>query len=177
MERFTGTLPDASRSIRDTTIELRNLSQEAQSAAREAEFLNSSFSALDAFDARTPGQNAQSFDTVGFAARTGEELASQAIQTAGVLRRIEQERVENLEDLEREYSEQIITINEEKRQKLAAVEEQIEEERVRRLVSIRQAFAEAADAEVAARERSGRADSTDRGTRRGSTGTVKGTTQ
>ena len=153
MERFTGTLPDASRSIRDTTIELRNLSQEAQSAAREAEFLNSSFSALDAFDARTPGQNAQSFDTVGFAARTGEELASQAIQTAGVLRRIEQERVENLEDLEREYSEQIITINEEKRQKLAAVEEQIEEERVRRLVSIRQAFAEAADAEVEAREK------------------------
>ena len=153
MERFTGTLPDATRSIRDTTIELRNLSQEAQSAAREAEFLNSSFSALDAFDARTPGQNAQSFDTVGFAARTGEELASQAIRTAGVLRRIEQERVENLEDLEREYSEQIITINEEKRQKLAAVEEQIEEERVRRLASIRQAFAEAADAEVAARER------------------------
>ena len=153
MERFTGTLPDATRSIRDTTIQLRNLSQEAQSAAREAEFLNASFSALDAFDPRTPDLNAQSFDTVGFAARTGEELASQAIRTAGTLRRIEQERVENLADLEREYSEQIIAINEEKRTKLAAVEQQIEEERVRRLASIEQAFAEAADAEVAARER------------------------
>ena len=153
MERFTGTLPDASRSIRDTTIELRNLSQEAQSAAREAEFLNASFSALDAFDPRTPDRNAQSFDTVGFAARTGEELASQAIRTAGTLRRIEQERVENLADLEREYSEQIIAINEEKRQKLAAVEQQIEEERVRRLAAIQQAFADASDAEGAARER------------------------
>ena len=153
MERFTGTLPDASRSIRDTTIQLQNLSQEAQSAAREAEFLNASFSALDAFDPRTPNLNAQSFDTVGFAARTGEELAGQAIQTAGALRRIEQERVENLEDLEREYSEQIIAINEEKRQKLAAVEQQIEEERVKRLVSIEQAFEDAADAEVVARER------------------------
>ena len=153
MERFTGTLPDATRSIRDTTIQLRNLSQEAQSAAREAEFLNASFSALDAFDPRTPDLNAQSFDTVGFAARTGEELAGQAIRTAGTLRRIEQERVENLADLEREYSEQIIAINEEKRTKLAAVEQQIEEERVRRLASIEQAFAEAADAEVEARER------------------------
>ena len=153
MERFTGTLPDATRSIRDTTIQLRNLSQEAQSAAREAEFLNSSFSALDAFDPRTPDLNAQSFDTVGFAARTGEELAGQAIRTAGTLRRIEQERVENLADLEREYSEQIIAINEEKRTKLAAVEQQIEEERVRRLASIEQAFADAADAEVEARER------------------------
>ena len=153
MERFTGTLPDASRSIRDTTIQLRNLSQEAQSAAREAEFLNSSFSALDAFDPRTPDLNVRSFDTVGFAARTGEELASQAIRTAGALRRIEQERVENLEDLEREYSEQIIAINEEKRTKLAAVEAQIEEERVKRLASIEQAFEDAADAEVAARQR------------------------
>jgi len=153
MERFTGTLPDATRSIRDTTIALRNLSQEAQAAARDAEFLNASFSALDAFDPRTPDLNAQSFDTVGFAARTGEELASQAIRTAGQLRRIEQERVENLADLEREYSEQIIAINEEKRTKLAAVEQQIEEERVRRLASIEQAFADAADAEVKAREK------------------------
>ena len=152
MERFTGTLPDASRSIRDTTIELRNLSQEAQSAAREAEFLNASFSALDAFDPQTPDVNAPSFDTAGFALRTGEELASQAIRTAGELRRIEEERVENLADLEREYSERIIEINEEKRRKLAEVEEQIEAERLRRLASIEQAFADAAAAEVAARE-------------------------
>lgn len=152
MERFTGTLPDASRSIRDTTLALRNLSQEAQSAAREAEFLNASFSALDAFDPRTPDLNTQGFDTAGFALRTGEELASQAIQTAGALRRIEEERVENLADLEREYSERIIEINEEKRRKLAEVEAQIEAERLRRLASIEQAFANAAAAEVAARE-------------------------
>lgn len=151
MERFTGTLPDASRSIRDTTIELRNLSQEARSAAREAEFLNASFSAIDTFDPRTPDLSAQRFDTVGFAARTGEELAGQAIRTAGALRRIEQERIENLEDLEREYSEQIIAINEEKRRKLAEVEEQIAAERVRRLAAIQQAFDDAAEAEVAAR--------------------------
>ena len=152
MERFTGTLPDAGRSIRDTTIQLQNLSQEAQSAAREAEFLNASFSALDAFDPRTPDLNAPSFDTTGFALRTGEELASQAIRTAGELRRIEEERVENLADLEREYSERIIEINEEKRRRLAEVEEQIEAERLRRLASIEQAFADAAAAEVAARE-------------------------
>lgn len=153
MERFTGTLPEASRSIRDTTLQLRNLSQEAQSAARETEFLNASFSALDAFDPRTPDRNARSFDTAGFAARTGEELASQAIRTAGQLRRIEQARVENLQDLEREYSEQIIAINEEKRRKLAEVEQEIEAERVRRLAAIEQAFEDAADAEVEARQR------------------------
>ena len=152
MERFTGTLPDAGRSIRDTTIQLQNLSQEAQSAARESEFLNASFSALDAFDPRTPDLNAPSFDTTGFALRTGEELGSQAIRTAGELRRIEEERVENLADLEREYSERIIEINEEKRRKLAEVEAQIEAERLRRLASIEQAFADAAAAEVAARE-------------------------
>ena len=152
MERFTGTLPDASRSIRDTTLALRNLSQEAQNAARESEFLNASFSALDAFDPRTPDLNTQGFDTAGFALRTGEELASQAIRTAGALRRIEEERVENLADLEREYSERIIEINEEKRQKLAEVEAQIEAERLRRLASIEQVFADAAAAEIAARE-------------------------
>ena len=152
MERFTGTLPDASRRIRDTTIQLQNLSEEARAAAREAEFLNASFSALDAFDPRTPNLNAPSFDTAGFALRTGEELASQTIRTAGELRRIEEERVENLADLEREYSERIIEINEEKRRKLAEVEAQIEAERLRRLASIEQAFADAAAAEVAARE-------------------------
>jgi hypothetical protein len=152
MERFTGTLPDADRSIRGTTIQLQNLSQEARAAARDAEFLNSSFSAIDAFDPRTPDSNARSFDTGAFAARAGEELASQAIQTAGELRRIEQERVESLADLEREYSEQILAINEEKRRKLAEVEGQIAEERVRRLASIEQAFDDAAAAEVEARQ-------------------------
>ena len=178
MERFTGTLPDATRSIRDTTIALQNMSQEAQAAARDAEFLNASFSAIDAFDPRTPNLNVQSFDTVGFAARTGEELASQAIRTAGQLRRIEQERVESLADLEREYSERIIAINEEKAtRRLAEVEAQIEAERIRRIASIQQAFNGCRGCRDSGTRESGRADSANRGTRRGATRTAPGTVE
>ena len=110
---------------------------------------------FDQFDARTPGADfSTSFaDNLSpLQAQLGQELGSQAIRTAGELRRIEQDRVESLEDLEREYSEQIIAINEEKRQKLAEVEQQIEAERVRRLASIEQAFQEAADSEIEARQ-------------------------
>lgn len=156
MVRFTGTLPDATQGLRDTTIALRNFSQEAQTAARDTEALNASFAAIDAFDPRTPNLNAQStggFDTVGFAAETGAELVGIGLETAGELRRIEEERVQSLEDLEREYSEKIIAINEEKRRRLEDVERQIEEERVRRLAAIQQAFDDAAAAEIEARER------------------------
>ena len=110
---------------------------------------------FDQFDARTPGSD---FGT-SFAdnlrplqAQIGQELASQAISTAGELRRIEEDRVESLEDLEQEYSERILAINEEKRQKLAEVEQAIEAERVRRLASIQGAFEEAKNAEVEARQ-------------------------
>ena len=110
---------------------------------------------FDQFDARTPGTD---FGT-SFAdnlrplqAQLGQELASQAIRTAGQLRRIEEERVESLEDLEREYSERIIEINERKRERLLAVEQQIEAERLQRIANIEAAFEEAAAAEVAARE-------------------------
>ena len=110
---------------------------------------------LDQFSARTPGTD---FGT-SFAdnlrplqAQLGQELASQAIRTAGELKRIEEDRVESLEDLEREYSEQIIAINEEKRQKLAAVEQEIEEERIKRLASIEEAFEDAKNAEIEARQ-------------------------
>ena len=82
----------------------------------------------------------------------GEELTSQAISTAGDLLRIERDRVESLSDLERAYSERIIAINEEKRQKLAEVEQAIETERVRRLASIQQAFDAAKEAEISARQ-------------------------
>ena len=110
---------------------------------------------LDQFDARTLGAD---FST-SFAdnlrplqAQLGQELGSQAIRTAGELRRIEQDRVESLEDLEREYSEQIIAINERKRERLAEVEQEIETERVRRLASIQAAFEDAKNAEIEARQ-------------------------
>ena len=110
---------------------------------------------FDQFDARTPGSD---FGT-SFAdnlrplqAQIGQELASQAISTAGELRRIEEDRVESLEDLEREYSEQIVAINERKREQLAEVEQAIEAERVRRLASIQEAFEDAKNAEVEARQ-------------------------
>ena len=110
---------------------------------------------FDQFDARTPGSD---FGT-SFAdnlrplqGQIGQELASQAISTAGELRRIERDRVESLSDLEREYSEKILAINEVKRQKLAEVEQAIEAERVRRLASIQQAFDAAKEAEIYARQ-------------------------
>ena len=110
---------------------------------------------FDQFDARTPGSD---FGT-SFAdnlrplqAQLGQELASQAIRTAGELKRIEEDRVESLEDLERAYSEQIIAINERKRERLAEVEQEIEAERVRRLASIEAAFEDAKNAEIEARQ-------------------------
>ena len=110
---------------------------------------------FDQFSARTPGTD---FGT-NFAdnlrplqAQLGQELASQAIRTAGELKRIEEDRVESLEDLEREYSEQIVAINERKREQLAEVEQAIEAERVRRLASIEEAFEDAKNAEVEARQ-------------------------
>ena len=110
---------------------------------------------FDPFDARTPGSD---FGT-SFAdnlrplqGQIGQELASQAISTAGELRRIERDRVESLADLEQEYSDRILAINEVKRQKLAEVEQAIETERVRRLASIQQAFDAAKEAEISARQ-------------------------
>ena len=110
---------------------------------------------FDQFDARTPGSD---FGT-SFAdnlrplqAQIGQELASQAISTAGELQRIERDRVESLADLEQEYSDRILAINEVKRQKLAEVEQAIETERVRRLASIQQAFDTAKEAEISARQ-------------------------
>ena len=112
---------------------------------------------FDQFDARTPGSD---FGT-SFAdnlrplqGQIGQELASQAISTAGELRRIERDRVESLADLEQEYSDRILAINEVKRQKLAEVEQAIETERVRRLASIQQAFDAAKEAEIDARQES-----------------------
>ena len=110
---------------------------------------------FDSFNPQTPGSGAlndfsSTLGTVNL--QLGQELASQAISTTADLRRIERDRVESLEDLEREYSERILAINEEKRQKLAAVEQAIEAERVRRLASIQGAFEEAKNAEVEARQ-------------------------
>ena len=107
---------------------------------------------FESFNPQTPGSRSFSDDfggTLGpVSLQLGEELTSQAISTAADLRRIERDRVESLSDLEREYSERIIAINEEKRQKLAEVEQAIETERVRRLASIQQAFDAAKEAEI-----------------------------
>ena len=111
---------------------------------------------FESFNPQTPGSRSFSDDfgsTLGpVSLQLGEELASQAISTAADLRRIERDRVESLSDLEREYSERIIAINEVKRQKLAEVEQAIEAERVRRLASIQQAFDAAKEAEISARQ-------------------------
>ena len=111
---------------------------------------------FESFNPQTPGSRSFSDDfggTLGpVSLQLGEELASQAISTAADLRRIERDRVESLSDLERAYSERIIAINEEKRRRLAEVEQAIEAERVRRLASIQQAFDDAKDAEISARQ-------------------------
>ena len=111
---------------------------------------------FDSFNPQTPGSRSFSDgfgSTLGpVSLQLGEELTSQAISTAGDLLRIERDRVESLTDLERAYSEQIIAINEVKRQKLAEVEQAIETERVRRLASIQQAFDAAKEAEISARQ-------------------------
>ena len=111
---------------------------------------------FDQFDARTPGSSGRGEAVTAAlraqALRQGEILASQAIRTAGELKRIEQDRVESLEDLEREYSEKIIAINEEKARKLGEIEQKIETERLERIAAIQTAFETAAAAEVAARE-------------------------
>ena len=111
---------------------------------------------FDSFNPQTPGSRSFSDDfgsTLGTVSlQLGEELTSQAISTAGDLLRIERDRVESLSDLERAYSEKIIAINEEKRRRLAEVEQAIETERVRRLASIQQAFDAAKEAEISARQ-------------------------
>ena len=111
---------------------------------------------FDSFNPQTPGSRSFSDgfgSTLGpVSLQLGEELTSQAISTAGDLLRIERDRVESLSDLERAYSEKIIAINEEKRRRLAEVEQAIETERVRRLASIQQAFDAAKEAEIYARQ-------------------------
>ena len=111
---------------------------------------------FDSFNPQTPGSRSFSDDfggTLGpVSLNLGEELTSQAISTTADLRRIERDRIESLSDLERAYSERILAINEEKRQKLAEIEQKIEAERVRRLQSIQSAFDAAKDAEIDARQ-------------------------
>lgn len=153
MQQFAGQVPEATAEVIEFRRELETLNRMGQEIDLSSVADALSIGSTPLQGARHSGRDAL-FDFYRESGlRIGEELASQAIRTAGELRRIEQERVENLADLEREYSEQIIAINEEKRQKLADVEHQIEEERLRRLASIEQAFADAANAEVEAREK------------------------
>ena len=154
---FTGTLPDASRSIRDTSVELQNLSRDALQAARDADFLSASFADIDAFDPQTPDRRAvrrasPDFDVQGFAIRQAEELARAFIRLGGDLLRADRERAENLEALERDTTERIIAINARKAERLADISRRIEAEETRRIAAIAQAFSDAREAEIAARE-------------------------
>ena len=111
---------------------------------------------FDQFDARTPGTDtgASFGDTLkAQSLQLGTELVSQGIRTAGGLKRIEEDRVASLEELEAQYSEKILAINAEKARKLAEIEERIEAEHLKRIAAIQEAFETAADAEVEARAR------------------------
>ena len=152
MRRFAGQVPPATQEVIEFRRELETLNRTGQEIdlSSVADALNIGADPLQG--ARHSGRDAL-FDFYRESGlRIGEELASQAIRTTGELRRIERDRVESLADLEQEYSERIIEINEEKRQKLAEIEHEIGEERVRRLAAIQEAFDAAKDAEVEARQ-------------------------
>lgn len=152
MRRFAGQVPPATQEVIEFRRELETLNRTGQEIdlSSVADALNIGADPLQG--ATHSGRDAL-FDFYRESGlRIGEELASQAIRTTGELRRIERDRVESLADLEQEYSERIIEINEEKRQKLAEVEQEIGEERVRRLAAIQEAFDAAKDAEVEARQ-------------------------
>ena len=86
MNRVGEAVRDADfRRIRDTTIQLQNLSQDAQAAARESEFLNASFSALDRLSGRQE-QDQETERTEREAAReTAQELREMASAIDGVI--------------------------------------------------------------------------------------------
>lgn len=154
IQRFAGQVPPATQEVIDFRRELETLNRTGQEID-----LSSVAGALDiqaspASGAQLGGRDAYADFLQSQGVRIGEQLASTAIQTAGRLRDIEQDRIESLEQLEEAYSQRIIEINQRKAERLAAVEQEIEEERVRRLAAIEQAFETAANAEVAARQRS-----------------------
>lgn len=152
MRKFAGQVPPATQEVIEFRRELETLNRTGETIdlSTVADALNIQADPLQG--ARHTGRDALFEYYKNNALRIGEELGSQAIRTAGELRRIEQERIESLSDLEREYSEQIIAINERKRERLAEIERQIEEERVRRLASIQEAFDDAKNAEIEARQ-------------------------
>ena len=152
MRRFAGQVPPATQEVIEFRRELETLNRTGQEIdlSSVADALNIQADPLQG--ARHSGRDALFDFYKESGLRIGEELASQAIRTTGELRRIERNRVESLADLEQEYSERIIEINEEKRQKLAEIEQEIGEERVRRLAAIQEAFDAAKNAEVEARQ-------------------------
>lgn len=152
MRQFAGQVPQATQEVIEFRRELETLNRTGQDIdlSSVADALNIQADPLQGANLR--GRDAYVQYLKDNAINIGEELASQAIRTAGTLRQIEQDRVENLADLEQEYSDKIIAINEEKRRKLAEIEQEIEEERLRRLAAIQDAFDEAKDAEVEARQ-------------------------
>ena len=162
MGRFTGTLPDAESGLRETTVELQNLSQAAVAANRELEYLQNTNAKLDAIALSSPGGGQSGFDviagglgyrdTTDATIRLTTELLSTAISLTGELRNIEEERVASLVELEAKTSAQIQAINKRKAQALYGINQRILEEEERRFEEIKQLFRDAKNAEIAARQ-------------------------
>lgn len=150
-ERMTASIRDQASAFDALRSSVNGVSQAA--SGLQGQQLGSGI--FDRFDARTPGSSFSSDFSENLkqqSLRLGTELLSQGIRTAGGLKRIEEDRVRDLEELEREYSETILAINEEKARKLGEIEERIETERHARIAAIKEAFADAAAAEVDARQ-------------------------
>ena len=152
MRQFAGQVPEAAEEVVEFRRELENLNRTGQDID-----LSSVSDALNIGAAPVPGavggDREEYFSALqDIGGRVATELASQAIRTTSELRRIERDRVESLADLEQEYSDRIVAINEQKRQRLGEIEQEIEEERARRLESIQQAFDDAKASEIEARQ-------------------------
>ena len=65
IREFAGTLPDATRGIRDTTLELQEMSQASLQAARDTAALQASLSSIDAFNPETPNGRSPGRQNVG----------------------------------------------------------------------------------------------------------------
>ena len=152
MARFAGQVPQATEEVTEFRRELETLNRTGQEIdlSSVADALNIGADPLQG--AQPGGRDAYTQYLKDNAIAIGEELGSQAIRTTAELRRIERDRVESLADLEQQYSDRIVAINERKREQLAKIEQDIETERVRRLAAIQQVFDDAAQAEVDARQ-------------------------
>ena len=82
----------------------------------------------------------------------GQDFVNAGITAFADFKRISEQNYENLEELAKAHADRILEINAEKARKLAAIDTQIKDAAVRRLVAIKQAFDDAKNAEIAARQ-------------------------